>query len=62
LKIITPETEPEQLQPHLLNVLLRFYEENLSRMMEDMDDLDDSTEYDDNMNEWFHRDGSNDRD
>jgi hypothetical protein len=31
-------------------------------MMDDLDDLDDPTEADYDMNEWFPEDGSNDRD
>jgi hypothetical protein len=41
---------------------VRDYEESLSRMMDDLDDLDDPTVADYDMNEWFPKDGSNDRD
>jgi hypothetical protein len=43
-------------------VLMRDYEESPLRMMENLDDLDDLTKADYNMNEWFPEDGSNDRD
>jgi hypothetical protein len=38
---------------------MRDYEESPLRMM---DDLDDPTEASSDMDEWFHEDGSNDRD
>jgi hypothetical protein len=41
---------------------MRDYEESPSRMMHNLDDLDDPTEADYDMNEWFPEDGSNDRD
>jgi hypothetical protein len=39
-------------------MLMRDYEESPTRMMDDLDDLDASS----NMDEWFLEDGSNDRD
>jgi hypothetical protein len=47
---------------------MRDYEESLSRMMngphelDALDDLDDPTEADCGVDEWFLEDGSNDRD
>jgi hypothetical protein len=52
----------------LFNVIMRDYEESLSRMMngphelDALDDLDDPTEADCGVDEWFLEDGSNDRD
>jgi hypothetical protein len=60
--VIFIDAEPELPQPRLFNVLVRDYEENPSRMMDDLDDLDDPTEADYNVDEWFSTDGSNDRD
>jgi hypothetical protein len=41
---------------------MRDYEESPLRMMDDLDDLDDSTKANSDMDEWFLKDGSNDRD
>jgi hypothetical protein len=62
LEIIRPEAddEPPQLCP--FNVLMRDYEESPSRMMVNLDDLDDLTKADYDVDEWFLEDGSNDRD
>jgi hypothetical protein len=62
LEIIASEAELEPLQPRLFNVLMRYYEESPLRMMDDLDDLDDPTEADYDVDEWFPKDGSNDRD
>jgi hypothetical protein len=62
LEVITPEVEPEPPQPRLFNVLMRDNEESLLRMMDDLDDLDDPTEVDYDVDEWFPEGGSNDRD
>jgi hypothetical protein len=43
-------------------MLMRDREESPSRMMDDSDDLDDTTEVDYNVEEWFPEDGSNDQD
>jgi hypothetical protein len=59
LEIIASEAKPEPPQPWLYTVLIRDYEESPS---DDLDDLDDPTEADYNMNEWFPEDGCNDRD
>jgi hypothetical protein len=62
LEIITSEAEPEPSHRLLDNMLVRDYEDSPSRMMDDLDDLDDPTKADYNVNEWFPENGSNDRD
>jgi hypothetical protein len=62
LEIITPEAEPEPPHPHLFNVLMRDCEESPSMMMDNLDDLDEPTEANYDVNEWFPEDGCNDRD
>jgi hypothetical protein len=59
-EVILADAEPE---PRLYHALMRDYEESPPRMMEDLDDLDDDPNegYSD-MDEWFSKDGSNDRD
>jgi hypothetical protein len=61
-EVILVDAEAELLQPRLFTVIMRDYEESPSRMMDDLDDLDDSTEADYDVDEWFPEDGSNDRD
>jgi hypothetical protein len=56
------DEEPELLQPHLYRMLMRDYKESPSRMIEDLDDLDDPTKASSDMDVWFPIDGSNDRD
>jgi hypothetical protein len=56
------DVEPELSQPRLYRTLMRDYEESPSKMMDDLDDLDDPTEASSDMDEWFLEDGSNDRD
>jgi hypothetical protein len=56
------EAEPELSQPHLYNVLMRGYEESPLRMFDDLDDLDDPTEADYDVDEWYPVDGSCDQD
>jgi hypothetical protein len=51
-EVILVDVEPEMPQPRLYHALIRGYEESPPRMMDDLDDLD----------EWFSKDGSNDRD
>jgi hypothetical protein len=60
--VILANAEPEMLQPHLYRMLMKDYEESLSRMIDGFDDLDDQTEASSDMDEWFLRDGSNDQD
>jgi hypothetical protein len=57
-----PDVEPEPPQPHLYNVLMEDYAESPSRMMDDLDDLDDPTKANYDMDEWYLEDGSHDRD
>jgi hypothetical protein len=67
---MVPEQEaPLPPQPRLFNMILRDYEESPPRMengpqeLDDLDDLDvDPNEGRSDMNEWFPKDGSNDRD
>jgi hypothetical protein len=56
------DADPELPQPRLFNVLMRDYDKSSLRMMDDLDDLDDPTEANYDVDEWFHVDGSNDRD
>jgi hypothetical protein len=58
-EVILADAESELPQPRLYRALMRDYEESPLRMM---DDLDDPTEASSDMDEWFHEDGSNDRD
>jgi hypothetical protein len=62
MEIIAPKAEPEPPQPYLYTMLMRDDEASPSRMMDDLDDLDDPTEADYNVNEWVLEDGSNYRD
>jgi hypothetical protein len=65
-EVILADAEPKLLQPHLLNMIMRDYEESPPRLengpheLDDLDDLDDSTEADYDVDEWFPEDGSND--
>jgi hypothetical protein len=61
-EVILADAEPEVPQLHLYYALMRDYEEHPLRMEDDFDDLDDDPNegcYD--MDEWFPKDGSNDR-
>jgi hypothetical protein len=60
--VILTDAEPKLPQPRLFNVFVRDYEESRLRMMDNLDDLDDPTEADYNVDEWFLADGSNDQD
>jgi hypothetical protein len=59
---------PELPQPHLFNMIMRDYEDSPLRMenglheLDGLDDLDNPTEADYNVDEWFPEDGSNDQD
>jgi hypothetical protein len=57
---ILADVEPELPQPCLYHMLMRDYEESPSRMMDDLEDLDDPTKASTDMDEWFLEDGSND--
>jgi hypothetical protein len=62
-EVILADVEPEMSQLHIYHALMRDYEENPLRMEDDFDDPDDDPNkgcYD--MDEWFPKDGSNDRD
>jgi hypothetical protein len=71
-EIILADAEPEPPQPHLFNMIMRDYEESPPRMEngpQELDDLDDFDDLDDypseghsDMDQWFPKDGSNDRD
>jgi hypothetical protein len=71
-EVILADAKPEPPQPRLFNMIMRDYEESLARMEKgphELDDLDDLYDPDDDPNEgcsnmdgWFPKDGSNDRD
>jgi hypothetical protein len=67
-EVILADVEPEPLQPCLFNMIMRDYKESPPRMvngpheLDDLDNLDDLTEVDYDMDEWFPEDGSSDRD
>jgi hypothetical protein len=67
-EVILANVEPKLPWPHLFNMIMRDYEESPPRMvngsheLDDLDNLDDPTEADYNMDQWFPKDGSNDRD
>ncbi len=71
-EVILADAESEPLQPRLYIVLMRDYEESPPRMENgphELDDLDDLYDLDDDpnegrsdMDEWFPKDESNDRD
>jgi hypothetical protein len=62
-EVILANAEPEMPQPYLYHALMMDYEETPPRMMDDLDDMDDDqNEGRSDMDEWFSKDGSNDRD
>jgi hypothetical protein len=61
-EVILVDAEADAPQPRLYSVLMRYHKESPSRMMDDLDDLDDRTKANYDVNEWFPEDGSNDRD
>jgi hypothetical protein len=67
-EVILADAEPELPQPCLFSMIMRDYEESPSNMVnglheqDDLDDLDDPTEADYDVDEWFPEDGSNDQD
>jgi hypothetical protein len=64
-EVILADAESEPPQPRLFNMIMRDYEESLLRMengLHELDDLDDLTEADYDVDEWFPEDGSSDRD
>jgi hypothetical protein len=64
-EVILADAEPEPPQPRHFNMVMRDYEESPLRMENgphEPDDLDDLTEADYDVDEWFPEDGSSDRD
>jgi hypothetical protein len=62
-EVILVDAEPEMPQHHLYHPLMRDYGENPLRMEDHFDDLDDDpNEGRSDMDEWFPKNGSNDRD
>jgi DnaJ-domain-containing protein 1 len=62
-EVVLAEAEREMPQLRLYHALMRDYEEHPLRMLDDFDDLDDDpNEGRSDMDEWFLKDGSNDRD
>jgi hypothetical protein len=67
-EVILADVELEPSQPCLFNMIMRDYKESPPRMvngsheLDDLDNLDDLTEVDYDMDEWFPEDGSSDRD
>jgi hypothetical protein len=64
-EVILAHAEIELPQPRLFNMIMRDCEEIPSRMMDglhELDDLDDPTDADYDVDEWFPVDGSNDWD
>jgi hypothetical protein len=59
---ILADDKPMMPLPRLYHTLMRDYEESPSRMIDDLDDLDDPNEGHSDIDEWFLEDGSNDRD
>jgi hypothetical protein len=62
LEVIVPKEEPEPPQPRLFTALMRDHDESPLRMFDNLDDLDDPTEANYDVEEWFPEDGSRDRD
>jgi hypothetical protein len=62
LEVIVPKEEPEPPQPRLFTALMRDHDESPLRMFDNLDDLDDPTEANYDVEEWFPEDGSHDRD
>jgi hypothetical protein len=67
-EVILADAKPELPQPCLFSMIMRDYEESPSNMVnglheqDDLDDLDDPTEADYDVDDWFPEDGSNDQD
>jgi hypothetical protein len=67
-KVILADAELELPQPRLFNIIMRDYKESPPRMvngpheLDDLDNFDDPTEAHYDVDEWFPKDGSNDRD
>jgi hypothetical protein len=64
-EVILADAEPELPLPCLFNMIMRDYEESPQWMENgphELDDLDDPTEADYDVDEWFPKDGTTDRD
>jgi hypothetical protein len=62
-EVILADVEPEMPHLRLYHALMRDYEDHPLRMEDDFDDLDDDpNEGCSGVDEWFPKDGSNDRD
>jgi hypothetical protein len=62
-EVVLADAEPKVPQLRLYDALMRDYEENPLRLEDDIDDMgDDLNEDRSDMDEWFTKDGSNDRD
>jgi hypothetical protein len=62
-EVVLVDAEPEMPQLHLYHARMRDYEEQPLRMEDDFDDLDDDpNEGRSDVDEWFVKDGSNERD
>jgi hypothetical protein len=62
-EVVLADAEPEMPQLHLYHARMRDYEEQPLRMEDDFDDLDDDpNEGRSDVDEWFVKDGSNERD
>jgi hypothetical protein len=61
-EVILIDAKPELLSPRLYRTLMIDREESPSRMMDDLDDLDNPTEADYDVDEWYLENGNNDRD
>jgi hypothetical protein len=67
-EVILAYAEHEPPQPRLFNMIMRDYRESPLRMVnglhepDDLDDLDDPTKADYDVDEWFPEDGSSHRD
>jgi hypothetical protein len=62
-EVVLADAEPEMPQLCLYHALMRDYEENPLRMEDDFDDLDnDPNEGHSDVDEWFPKDGCNDKD
>jgi hypothetical protein len=57
---ILVDAGPTPQHPHLYTLLMRDYLESRSRMMDDPHELDDLTEANYDVDEWYPEDGSND--
>jgi hypothetical protein len=59
-EVILANAEPKQPQPCFYDLLMRDYEESPLRMIDDPHELDDPTEANYSVDEWYPQDGCND--